>query len=107
MRFAIGATYALAAAVVRADEASAAEAESSTSTSVAKPTFTVSAYRIESAVLQLTVSSSPPSSRHLSSSSSQTTGRTDGSLHTQRRTSRPTTRNGHTLVPGPLRSLPC
>jgi len=42
MRLAIGATYALAAAVVRADDASAAEAESSTSTSVAKPTFTVS-----------------------------------------------------------------
>jgi calnexin len=41
MRFAIGATYALAAAVVRADDASAAEAESSTSTTVAKPTFTV------------------------------------------------------------------
>jgi hypothetical protein len=41
MRFAIGATYALAAAVVRADDASSAEAESSTSTSVAKPTFTV------------------------------------------------------------------
>lgn len=42
MRLAIGATYALAAAVVRADDASAAEAESSTSTTVAKPTFTVS-----------------------------------------------------------------
>ncbi|EAT88145.2 hypothetical protein SNOG_04385 [Parastagonospora nodorum SN15] len=40
MRLAIGATYALAAAVVRADDASAAEAEPSTSTSVAKPTFT-------------------------------------------------------------------
>jgi len=41
MRFAVGATAALAAAVVRADEASSADAESSTSTSVAKPTFTV------------------------------------------------------------------
>jgi calnexin len=41
MRLAIGATVALAAAVVRADDASSSEAESSTSTSVAKPTFTV------------------------------------------------------------------
>jgi calnexin len=41
MRFAIGATVALAAAVVRADDASSSEAESSTLTSVAKPTFTV------------------------------------------------------------------
>lgn len=43
MRFAVGATFALAAAVVRADDASSAEAEASTSTSVAKPTFTVGA----------------------------------------------------------------
>lgn len=42
MRFAIGATFALAAANVRADDASSAEAESSTATSVTKPTFTVS-----------------------------------------------------------------
>jgi calnexin len=42
MRFAIGATVALAAAVVRADDASSSAAESSSSTSVAKPTFTVS-----------------------------------------------------------------
>lgn len=42
MRFAIGATVALAAAVARADDASSSTAESSTSTSVAKPTFTVS-----------------------------------------------------------------
>jgi calnexin len=35
MRFAVGATFALAAAVARADD------ESSSSTSVAKPTFTV------------------------------------------------------------------
>jgi len=42
MRFAIGATVALAAAVVRAEDASAPEAESSAATSVvAKPTFTV------------------------------------------------------------------
>jgi hypothetical protein len=54
MRFAVGATYALAAAVVRADDASAAEAESSTSTSVAKPTFTVSSYRVRHVELQLT-----------------------------------------------------
>ncbi|KAF1840014.1 calreticulin precursor [Cucurbitaria berberidis CBS 394.84] len=40
MRFAIGATVALAAAFVRADDASSSEAESSTSTSVSKPTFT-------------------------------------------------------------------
>ncbi|KAL5116963.1 hypothetical protein ACEQ8H_005181 [Pleosporales sp. CAS-2024a] len=40
MRFAVGATYALAAAVVRADDASAAEAESPTPISVAKPAFT-------------------------------------------------------------------
>jgi calnexin len=46
MRFAIGATYALAAAVVRADDASSAEAESSTSTSVSKPTFTVCGQRM-------------------------------------------------------------
>lgn len=42
MRFAIGATAALAAAVVRADDASPVEAESSASTAVAKPTFTPS-----------------------------------------------------------------
>jgi hypothetical protein len=54
MRFAIGATYALAAAVVRADDASAAEAESSTSTTVAKPTFTVRGQLIEHFKLQLT-----------------------------------------------------
>jgi hypothetical protein len=54
MRFAVGATYALAAAVVRADDASAAEAESSTSTSVAKPTFTVSSYCVRHVELQLT-----------------------------------------------------
>lgn len=53
MRFAIGATYALAAAVVRADDASAAEAESSTSTTVAKPTFTVRGQLIERVKLQL------------------------------------------------------
>lgn len=41
MRFAIGATVALAAAVVRADDASAPKAESSAATTVAKPTFTV------------------------------------------------------------------
>ena len=41
MRFAIGATVALAAAVVRADDASPSEVESSSSVSVAKPTFTV------------------------------------------------------------------
>jgi hypothetical protein len=52
MRFAIGATYALAAAVVRADDASAAEAESSTSTSVAKPTFTVRARRWQLSLYQ-------------------------------------------------------
>ena len=40
MRFAIGATVALAAAVARADDASSSEPASS-STSVAKPTFTV------------------------------------------------------------------
>lgn len=40
MRFAIGATAALAAAVVRAEEASSAEAESSASTLVAKQSFT-------------------------------------------------------------------
>lgn len=40
MRFAIGATAALAA-IVRADDASSVEAESSTATSVSKPTFTV------------------------------------------------------------------
>jgi hypothetical protein len=55
MRFAIGATYALAAAVVRADDASAAEAESSTSTTVAKPTFTVRRLRIAQACSKLTV----------------------------------------------------
>jgi calnexin len=38
MRFSIGATAALAAAVVRAEEPAA---EASSSTSVAKPTFTV------------------------------------------------------------------
>lgn len=38
MRFAIGATAALAAAFVRADDT---EAEPSSSTAVAKPTFTV------------------------------------------------------------------
>ncbi len=42
MRFAIGATVALAAAVVRADDASSAEADASSSASVPKPTFTVS-----------------------------------------------------------------
>lgn len=43
MRFSIGATAILAAAVVRADEeASSSASESSTSTSIVKPTFTVS-----------------------------------------------------------------
>jgi hypothetical protein len=41
MRFAIGATVALAAAVVRADDASSSEAAASPSVTVAKPTFTV------------------------------------------------------------------
>jgi calnexin len=40
MRFAIGATVALAAAVVRADDASSSEAAASPSVTVAKPTFT-------------------------------------------------------------------
>lgn len=40
MRFAIGATVALAAAVVRAEDASSPEVESSSSAAVAKPTFT-------------------------------------------------------------------
>ena len=42
MRFAIGATVALAAAVVRADDASSADADASPAASVPKPTFTVS-----------------------------------------------------------------
>lgn len=42
MRFAIGATVALAAAVARADDASAADAEAAPAVAVAKPTFTVS-----------------------------------------------------------------
>ena len=41
MRFAIGATAALAAAFVRAEDASSPDAESSPSPAVAKPTFTV------------------------------------------------------------------
>jgi hypothetical protein len=43
MRFAIGATAFLAAAVVRADEesSSSSEVETSTSSAIAKPTFTV------------------------------------------------------------------
>lgn len=106
MRFAIGATVALAAAVVRADDASSAETETSSSTTVAKPTFTVCLNDSTPYNDKLT-SHSPPSSRRISSSNLQTTGKIDGSLRTQRRTSRPTMRNGHTLVPGPLRSLRC
>jgi calnexin len=41
MRFAIGATAALAAAFVRAEDASSPDAESSSSATVAKPKFTV------------------------------------------------------------------
>lgn len=41
MRFAIGATAALAAAYVRAEDASSPDTESSPSPAVAKPTFTV------------------------------------------------------------------
>jgi hypothetical protein len=65
MRFAIGATVALAAAVVRADDASSAEAESSTPISVPKPTFTVSIPSASGrAELTNNVLYSPPPSKH-------------------------------------------
>ena len=41
MRFAVGATALFAAAIVRAEEASAAVESDATSTSIVKPTFTV------------------------------------------------------------------
>jgi hypothetical protein len=62
---------------------------------------------IQMCLLQANRACSPQNSRRRSSSSSQTTGRTDGSPRTQRRTSRPTTRSGHTSAPGLLRSPLC
>lgn len=63
MRFAIGATALLAAAFVRADdEASSSAAEAESSTSIAKPTFTVSLIRyLSNASLTDTCRNSPPS----------------------------------------------
>lgn len=52
MRFSIGATAALAAAVVRAEEPAA---EASSSTSVAKPTFTVGDAPVLFLRLELTI----------------------------------------------------
>ena len=89
-------------------ESSSTVAESSTTSAIERPTFTVRRpHHLKTKLLISTDfwESLSRASKAISSNNSQMTGRLDGSLHMQRKKTQKLTRNGHSLGSGPSKNL--